>query len=318
MADPYVYDGTSVLRNKFGVRDAAALRELEYDATMNAAGEMPEFPATPAGFKGIHRQLFGSVYDWAGETRTVDMSKGSTVFARAAFIDAALDREFRDLGKRNQLQGLGAAEFAAGAAHHISELNAIHPFREGNGRTMRVHLKQLARRAGLELDASRLPGRDWIAASIAGMAGDEVPMARVIGGAMSLGRQAALSIATPIDDALSQLYDAIGPAQREASILWRDTGKAARQNPMPPDIAQRLAGAQRLVSELADPQQVASDLVLLRAAKVPTIALPQVFAGALERVTGIRAAASKAVADLPRDLVREAKIALKPRGRGLE
>lgn len=184
-ADPYLYPGTDVLRNRFGVRDAAALRLLEYAATAQRAASAPVFPPTVAGLLATHRHPFGDVYAWAGTPRTVEVAKGAARFASAAFVAGGLERRFRDLEAAGALRGLDADAFATGAAHHASEVNAIHPFREGNGRTTRLHLKHLASLAGHDLDLTRIPAAEWIAASVESFGrGDERRMTAVIRGAL--------------------------------------------------------------------------------------------------------------------------------------
>jgi cell filamentation protein len=187
--DPYVYPGTDVLKNRLGIRDAGALRTFEYGATIARALTAPYFPLTALGYKTAHRHLFGALYDWAGQSRTVDMSKGETVFARAAYIDASLQECFDNLAKAGFLHGMAPAAFAAASAHHISEINAIHPFREGNGRGMRLHLKQLAAQAGYQLDINDIAGPVWMQSSIAAFNGDEGPLARLIGNVIGLNRE---------------------------------------------------------------------------------------------------------------------------------
>lgn len=79
------------------------------------------------------------------------------------------------------MRGSSREEFARGAAHHIAELNAIHPFREGNGRTMRLHLRQLGEQAGHEISLKRIGANAWMDASIRSFRTiDEQPMQRVI------------------------------------------------------------------------------------------------------------------------------------------
>ena len=184
--DPYVYPGTSVLRNKGGERDAARLHLLEYQATTARAAEAPAFPLTAEGYKATHRQLFQDVYEWAGETRTTDLARPGAQFARPDFVESALRDRFRQVAAIGGFKSMDAPTFAAEAAHHISEINAIHPFREGNGRTMRLHLEQIAHQAGHDIDLAGIEARDWISASVAGFRGDEQPLARVIGKAMGM------------------------------------------------------------------------------------------------------------------------------------
>ncbi len=85
--------------------------------------------------------------------------------------------------------GMDALTFAAKAAHHITELNAIHPFREGNGRTMRFHLEQIAHQAGHRIHLAGIEARAWVGASAASFRGDEQPLVRVIGQAMGMDEQ---------------------------------------------------------------------------------------------------------------------------------
>lgn len=115
-----------------------------------------------------------------------DLARPGAQFARPDFVESALRDRFRQVAAIGGFQSMDAPTFAAEAAHHISELNAIHPFREGNGRTMRLHLEQIAHQAGHDIDLAGIEARDWIGASVAGFRGDEQPLARVIGNAMGM------------------------------------------------------------------------------------------------------------------------------------
>ena len=88
------------------------------------------------------------------------------------------------LGKENLLQNLKKQDFAQRAAEHLNEINAIHPFREGNGRTQRLFLKALAKQAGHTLHLDRIQPKKWHEASINGFAGNHKPMQQVIHSAM--------------------------------------------------------------------------------------------------------------------------------------
>src|SRR5258708_2106309 len=131
MADPYVYPGTKVLINKEDIRDAETLAKFE---RMEAANRMETLPAgiplTPHGFRAIHRYIFENVYEWAGQIRTVDIAKNDDMFCRVFFVERELEKRFKSIQAENCLRGLHADAFARRAAFHISELNAIHPFRE--------------------------------------------------------------------------------------------------------------------------------------------------------------------------------------------
>ena len=113
-------------------------------------------PITAEGYREIHRYIFQDVYDWAGKTRTVDLAKNDDLFCLAAYVDQELAKRFEAIRTEGGLRGLSAESFAARAADHISELNAIHPFREGNGRTQRAFLFVLGRQAGHEVDIVRI------------------------------------------------------------------------------------------------------------------------------------------------------------------
>ncbi len=184
--DPYVYPGTEVLRKRFDEPEPARLAVLEYAATRARAAERLVFPLGAGGYCATHRHLFQDLFEYAGELRTTDLSRPGAQFARPAFIEPVLRDRFRQVAAIKELSGMDALIFTAEAAHHMAELNAIHLFREGNRRTMRFHLEQIAHQAGHSIDIADVEARDWIGASIASFRGDEHPLARVIGRAMGM------------------------------------------------------------------------------------------------------------------------------------
>ncbi len=166
MSDPYVYPRTNVLRNKENIRDARELEAFERTATANRIETLPDdTPITAEGYREIHRYIFQDIYDWAGKARTVDIAKNDELFCLAPYIDRELAKRFEAIRAENWLRGFSTEEFAARAADHISELNAIHPFREGNGRTLRAFLFVLGRQAGHEVDMTRIDPQAWNDAS---------------------------------------------------------------------------------------------------------------------------------------------------------
>lgn len=158
--DPYKYPGTDVLKNVAGLRTAEQLARFEYEQSNLEFEQLLLKPVAGqfdlAHLKAIHKQLFQSVYEWAGETRTVNIAKGGFPFAQPAFIDSSMATIAADLAKENRLIGLDKSQFVQRLSHHYAELNAVHPFREGNGRATRVFIGQLAKDAGYELDQSRI------------------------------------------------------------------------------------------------------------------------------------------------------------------
>ncbi len=104
-ADPYVYPGTDVLRNKPGLRDEGAWRTFEYERSARRATQLVEKPI-PGKFdldhlKAIHKHLFQHVYEWAGEIRTVNIRKDVIPFAPPAFIESYSDKLAADLANEN-------------------------------------------------------------------------------------------------------------------------------------------------------------------------------------------------------------------------
>ena len=150
-SDTYVYPDTEVLRNKADLLDQAALDAFEADAT---AVRMVELVNQPLQGKfdlkhlcAMHRHLFQDVYDWAGEIRTVDISRGASRFANFNLIEAYLTGQLEGIAKENYLQDLAPDAFVLRLAHYLGEINAAHPFREGNGRVQRLFCAQLAEQA---------------------------------------------------------------------------------------------------------------------------------------------------------------------------
>lgn len=164
--DPYIYPGAEVLINKEGLKDAERLSAFERDLSSVRSIHIPaSFPITPEGYRAIHRHIFQDVYDWAGQYRSVAIAKGD-LFALPPYIESEMERRFALIHRERDLKGFSAERFAVRAAEHICEINAIHPFREGNGRTQRLFLKALARQAGHDLRIDRMDKEQWMRASI--------------------------------------------------------------------------------------------------------------------------------------------------------
>lgn len=169
--DPYVYPGTSILRNLAELRDAERLDRFESDHCFARLLELHENPV-PLRFdldhlRQIHRHLFQDVYAWAGEFRTVNMAKGSSFFARPEYIIPELQKTFGRLESERFLRETDSQEFCERAAYFFGEVNAIHPFREGNGRAQREFLRELAMGAGYELAWDLATQKEMLGASIA-------------------------------------------------------------------------------------------------------------------------------------------------------
>ena len=150
------YPGTTVLINKLDLRDQAALDQAERISVTLRAAELESQPCMePFTFDFycmLHRKLFHDLYEWAGELRTIDLSKKGTRFYPAAELLRYGLAKFRYLAEENEFQGIPRDELAVKAANFYHELNMLHPFREGNGRTERLFFALLIRRCGYRID----------------------------------------------------------------------------------------------------------------------------------------------------------------------
>ena len=150
------YPGTAVLINKFDIQDEEKLNEIE---SVIASARYAEWLNAPQSatfdfehYKAIHRYLFSDLYDWAGEVRSVDISKKGTRFTPANKIEKQAESIFRRLRERNHFKGLPRDEFVEELVDFYCITNLLHPFREGNGRAQRLFLTQLIRNAGCDIN----------------------------------------------------------------------------------------------------------------------------------------------------------------------
>jgi cell filamentation protein len=181
VSDAYCYPGTTVLKNRAGLRNQADLDFFEEEATAQRFAEpLPAGTFDLSHLRAIHRHLFQDVYAWAGSLRTVRISKGGSAFCYPENLDRELAQLFADLAKQDNFFGLDADVFAERAAHFLAELNAIHPFREGNGRTQLSFVAALADRAGHPFDLERIDPKAMLEATITSFGGSEKPLARLL------------------------------------------------------------------------------------------------------------------------------------------
>ena len=143
----YFISGTNVLKNNLGIVDEDLLREKEIEITFNKSLELYDEPIKSnfgkEHLKKIHNHLFKDIYPFAGEYRTVYMQKNNSYFAPVSEIDYRLDytfalmeKEFHDITDKYS--------FASFLTTYYIELLYIHPFREGNGRSIREFIREYA------------------------------------------------------------------------------------------------------------------------------------------------------------------------------
>lgn len=164
--DPYLEPASGILRNNLGITDQRALDDAESDLVEARRVQMIIRPAKITGdllqLQAIHGQLFQDVYDWAGQLRTVDIRKGSDAeaefFMPVSRLESGAGFAFAELAEDKQLRGLDRDRFVDRLVHHYDQVNYLHPFREGNGRTQRIFWTQVAAGAGYDLDWSQVTG----------------------------------------------------------------------------------------------------------------------------------------------------------------
>jgi cell filamentation protein len=180
--DPYVDEETGILKNLLGCRTEEELslkeRELSYLRQM----ELWLHPIEPTfdldHLQSIHGHLFQDVYSWAGKLRTIDISREETLFAPHSRIEPYAETVFSQLAAERQT--LTAADMASRLAYYLAEINAMHPFREGNGRTQRIFIDQLAKENGHTILWSRCSQQEMIAASVSAHHRDSGMLAELI------------------------------------------------------------------------------------------------------------------------------------------
>lgn len=182
--DPYSDPVTGVLYNKLGLGTTAELEAAEREITHAALILLDESPVSASydlpHLREIHKRIFSDIYEWAGQIRTVAIAKGA-MFCLPQYIDSSAAVIFRQLHDEDCLRGLRRDAFVGRLAHYLGEVNALHPFREGNGRAQRAFLGQLARNAGFTLAWQHLDPVRNVEASVAIMRGDPGPMCEMLG-----------------------------------------------------------------------------------------------------------------------------------------
>jgi len=169
--DPHFDYQHGILRNVPGLTAQAKLDRFE---AAEAAEAIVRLHANPvrgafdkAHLKNIHVRIFQNIYPWAGEFRRVNMHRAASYpFAVVQFMEQNLDHTLAELAGEDHLRSLDASAFAGRAAFYFGELNSIHPFREGNGRTQREFVRELAAEVGHRINWGRVTREQMYDASI--------------------------------------------------------------------------------------------------------------------------------------------------------
>lgn len=159
-ADPYVYPGTRVLINRFGIRDPVELAQAADDISYATITRLLADPVPGefdlAHLQRIHEAIWGEIYPWAGQIRTIGIAKDGVPFCPSRDIHTAAEKTFGRLADEGALRGLDVDPFVDRLTHYHGAVNYLHPFREGNGRTQRVFFSHLAEQAGYHIAWDRL------------------------------------------------------------------------------------------------------------------------------------------------------------------
>ena len=172
----YEYPDCEVLKNKLDIKDQELLERAERTISSMRLCELQEKPMKGSfdfnHLSKIHKYVFKDIYDWAGKPRTEEISKDTTSFAPSRFtVEGLKDSVFKPLKKLNYCRGMDANELSKNLAKFYCELNFGHPFREGNGRTQREFIRELAAYNGFKLDWNKANSKELMDATIGGTIG---------------------------------------------------------------------------------------------------------------------------------------------------
>jgi cell filamentation protein, protein adenylyltransferase len=183
--DPYLDLQAGVLRNLLGIGEPRALRRAEADFTAVRIAQLIRNPIPGtydlAHLQAFHRHIFQDIYDWAGELRTVSIGRGR-LFSPPQHIEADADELFSWLARAEHLRGRDRDTFVDDLTELYADLNALHPFRDGNGRTQRAFLGQLALDVGHPIHWTDMDPAENVAASKAAHEGDNDPLRVLLDG----------------------------------------------------------------------------------------------------------------------------------------
>jgi len=166
----YCYPSSNVLKNKLNIRDNKLLKTAEEEITLIKQMELLKNPIkgnfSKAHLMNIHKFIFEDIYSFAGKIRREQISKADTLFYPPNLIDRELDKVFAKIKEKNMLKETGEDKVFDNLAYVMAELNIIHPFIEGNGRSIREFIRLMAKRMGYDLNWGNVDKEELLEASI--------------------------------------------------------------------------------------------------------------------------------------------------------
>ncbi len=166
----YCYPNTNVLKNKLNIRDYKLLKTAEEEITLIKQMELLKNPKkgnfSKSHLMNIHKFIFEDIYSFAGKIRREQISKVDTLFYPPNLIDREMDKLFAKIKEQNMLNEKDEEKIFDNLAYVMAELNIIHPFREGNGRSIREFIRLMAKRMGYELNWGNVDKEEHLEAAI--------------------------------------------------------------------------------------------------------------------------------------------------------
>ncbi len=161
----YCYKDTDILINKLNIKNEKDLFNAERTLVTLRTNELFDNPVKGnfdfKHLKSIHKYLFQDIYRWAGEVRNCNIAK-SDLFCLSEYIDNYADDIFSKLKENNYYLNYNYDKKIEQIVKLFSDINALHPFREGNGRTQREFIEQLAYINGINLDLTNVSQKQMI------------------------------------------------------------------------------------------------------------------------------------------------------------
>ena len=173
--DSYCYNDSDVLKNKLNILNYSELEDAETAFTASRYSEYSSNISSLEDFdlshlKTLHHHLFQDLYEWAGEIRTTDISKGHTRFCTSHRIVEEANKQLSRI--QTLIDNPSKTDLIEELADIFCELNIIHPFREGNGRTQRFFFEELLFFLDLDIVWPDISKDEWVTANVNGYNGN--------------------------------------------------------------------------------------------------------------------------------------------------
>ena len=169
--DHYLYSDGKTLKNKLEIHNPEILKRAEDEIATYRQEDALQIALSAHvicldTYKAIHQCLLSDLYPWAGKTRTCDLAKQSTMFCKPEFIESQAKQIFQNLQENNYYAGLPVTEYADKLACAYGDVNMLHPFREGNGRSQKILFQGIAAKVGYRICWERISKAEHIEAII--------------------------------------------------------------------------------------------------------------------------------------------------------